>query len=173
MLEVFRRSESSGHSHYLFGGADGVVEQLSTKLKAKFPKVTIAGAMTPPFRPLNEEEEAALVAELQEKKPHYFWVGLSTPKQERFMHAFLAKYPDLTKDWPHGLVMFGVGAAFDFHAGLVTQAPRWIQQSGFEWLFRVCADPKRLWKRYATNNPAFVRAILPQMMGLRDYPLEK
>jgi N-acetylglucosaminyldiphosphoundecaprenol N-acetyl-beta-D-mannosaminyltransferase len=85
----------------------------------------------------------------------------------------LAKYPDLTKDWPHGLVMFGVGAAFDFHAGLVTQAPRWIQQSGFEWLFRVCADPKRLWKRYATNNPAFVRAILPQMMGLRDYPLEK
>lgn len=173
MWEVLRRSRASGQSHYLFGGANGVVEQLSAKLVKAFPQVRIAGIMTPPFRPLNVEEENALVAELQEKKPHFFWVGLSTPKQERFMHDFLKKYPDLTNDWPHGLVMLGVGAAFDFHAGLVTQAPRWIQRSGFEWLFRVCADPQRLWKRYAINNPAFLRAIFPQMMELRKYPLEK
>lgn len=173
MLEVFERSEKSGQSHYLFGGGDGVVKKLSSSLQSKFPGVKIPGMKTPPFRPLNEEEEKALVAELQEKKPHFFWVGLSTPKQEKFMHDFLQKYPDLTKDWPHGMVMFGVGAAFDFHAGLVSQAPRWIQRSGFEWLYRLCADPKRLWKRYAINNPAFVRAIFPQMMELTEYPLEK
>ena len=173
MLEVFRRSELNGETHYFFGGADGVAPKLKEALGKRFPGARVVGTMTPPFRPLNEEEEEALVAELQEKKPHFFWVGLSTPKQERFMHGFLTKYPDLTRGWGHGLVMFGVGAAFDFHTGSVKQAPRWVQRSGLEWLFRVCADPKRLWKRYAINNPAFIGAVLPQMMGLRKYPLEK
>jgi len=173
MWEVLRRSETTGQLHYFFGGAEGVVEKLSTRLVEAFPQVRIAGGITPPFRPLNAGEEKALVADLHQHKPHFFWVGLSTPKQERFMHDFLNKYPDLTKDWSHGLVMFGVGAAFDFHAGLIKQAPRWIQHSGFEWLFRVCADPARLWKRYAINNPTFLWAILPQMMQLRKYPLEK
>ena len=172
MLEVFRRSAGSGETHYFFGGADGVAETLKEKLGERFPKAQVVGTMTPPFRPLNEEEENALVKELQEKQPHFFWVGLSTPKQERFMHGFLQKFPDLTKGWDHGMVLFGGGAAFDFHAGYVKQAPKWVQRSGLEWLFRLGADPKRLWKRYAVNNPAFIRAIIPQMMDLRQYPLE-
>ena len=100
-------------------------------------------------------------------------MGLSTPKQEKFMHGLLTRYPKLTTGWDHGLVLFGVGAAFDFHAGLVRQAPQWVQRSGLEWLFRLVMEPKRLWKRYAVNNPAFVRRVLPQMMQLKDYPLEK
>jgi N-acetylglucosaminyldiphosphoundecaprenol N-acetyl-beta-D-mannosaminyltransferase len=94
-------------------------------------------------------------------------------KQEKFMHGFLAKHPDLTRGWSHGFVMFGVGAAFDFHAGLVRQAPRWIQRGGLEWLFRTAIEPRRLWKRYAVNNPAFLARIIPQMMDLKRYPLEK
>jgi N-acetylglucosaminyldiphosphoundecaprenol N-acetyl-beta-D-mannosaminyltransferase len=173
MLEVFRRSEGSGHRHYLFGGADGVVDVLTENLEQRFPKVAIVGTMTPPFRPLTGEEEDALAAELRKLKPHFFWVGLSTPKQEKFMHGFLAKYPDLVDGWGHGLVLFGVGAAFDFHAGLVKQAPRWMQRSGLEWLFRTCMEPRRLWKRYAVSNSGFIKAILPQMMDFRKHPIEK
>ena len=103
----------------------------------------------------------------------FFWVGLSTPKQEKFMHGFLAKYPGLTKDWDHGLVMVGVGAAFDFHSGRVRQAPYWIQRSGFEWLFRVLMDPRRLFKRYAVSNSFFLSRIIPQMMGLKKYSMPK
>jgi N-acetylglucosaminyldiphosphoundecaprenol N-acetyl-beta-D-mannosaminyltransferase len=173
MLEIFRRSEQSGHHHYLFGGGEGVAPTLAARMEERFPQVQIAGINSPPFRPLNEEEESALVAELREKQPHFFWVGLSTPKQEKFMHGFLAKHSDLTRGWSHGFVMFGVGAAFDFHAGLVRQAPRWIQRGGLEWLFRTAIEPRRLWKRYEVNNPDFLARIIPQMMDLKRYPLEK
>ena len=173
MLELFAASELSGHRHFFFGGGDGVAEQLSEKLTAKFPKAEIVGMVTPPFRPLEPSEEDDLVRTIRETRPHFFWVGLSTPKQERFMSGLLAKYPDLAADWDHGFVMFGVGAAFDFHAGLVRQAPRWIQRSGFEWLFRVCMDPRRLWKRYLVGNTSFVREIVKQMTDFRDYPIER
>ncbi|MGE9266982.1 MAG: WecB/TagA/CpsF family glycosyltransferase [Verrucomicrobiales bacterium] len=173
MLQTVAKSARTGHRQYFFGGAPGVADELKEKLATRFPGLEVCGTMCPPFRPLSEEEEQALHDDLQEKKPHFFWVGLSTPKQEKFMHAFLAKYPHLTKDWDHGLVMLGVGAAFDFHSGKVKQAPRWIQRSGFEWLFRVCMDPKRLWKRYAKSISYFISHIIPQMMGLRDYPLKK
>ena len=173
MLEVFRRSESSGEGHYLFGGGDGVGDLLAEKLREQFPKVRIVGTMTPPFRPLTDEEDDALAAEIREKKPHFFWVGLSTPKQEKFMHAFLKKYPDLLDGAGNGMLMFGVGAAFDFHAGLLKQAPRWMQRSGLEWFFRVCMEPRRLWRRYAVSNTTFLKAIIPQMMGWKKYPLEK
>ena len=89
------------------------------------------------------------------------------------MSAFLEKYGDRFRDWEHGLIMLGVGAAFDFHTDRVKQAPRWIQRSGFEWLFRVCADPKRLWKRYAVGNSQFVSKIIPAMMELKKYELRK
>ena len=173
MLEIFRRSEESGERHYLFGGGDGVVERLADALRTKFPKTEIVGTMTPPFRPLTDAEELALVRDIGDKQPHFFWVGLSTPKQEVFMHGFLSKYPDLIAGSNHGMLMFGVGAAFDFHAGLVRQAPRWMQRSGLEWLFRLIMEPRRLWKRYLTGNSRFLKAILPQMMDLKHYPLEK
>jgi N-acetylglucosaminyldiphosphoundecaprenol N-acetyl-beta-D-mannosaminyltransferase len=164
MLNILATTCQTGESHYFFGGADGVAQDLGKKMGERFPNLNVAGTYTPPFRPLTEEEEKELLAELQRTKPHFLWVGLSTPKQERFMAAFLEKYSLHFSDWPHGFIMIGVGAAFDFHTGRVVQAPRWIQRSGFEWLFRVCMDPKRLWKRYAVGNFRFITQVIPDMI---------
>lgn len=173
MLNVFTATQETEHRHFFFGGADGVAQELKEKLEARFPGTVVSGTYTPPFRPLTEEEEEELVQQIFSAKPHFFWVGLSTPKQERFMSAFLEKYGERFRDWEHGLVMLGVGAAFDFHSGKIDQAPRWIQRSGFEWLFRVCKDPKRLWKRYAIGNSLFIAKIIPAMMGLKKYQLKR
>jgi N-acetylglucosaminyldiphosphoundecaprenol N-acetyl-beta-D-mannosaminyltransferase len=173
MLRILDSSISKGCTHYFFGGGNGVAQELQRKLVECYPRLAVCGTYTPPFRPLNEAEELKLFEDLVRLKPHFIWVGLSTPKQEKFMHDFLAKYPNLTADWDHGLLMFGVGAAFDFHAGKVRQAPKWIQRSGLEWLFRVCMDPKRLFKRYAYSNTIFISKLLPQMMGLKNYPMSK
>lgn len=171
MLNMMRSSSHSGQKHYFFGGAEGIAELLAKKLSKRYSGLNIAGVMSPPFRPLTDQEEHKLHDELQEKQPHFFWVGLSTPKQEAFMHGFLEKYPDLTKDWDHGLIMLGVGAAFDFHSGTVKQAPYWIQRSGFEWLYRSIKEPRRLLKRYIKANTFFITRIIPQMMGWKKYSL--
>jgi len=132
-------------------------------LEARFPGVRVAGTFCPPFRPLNAQEEAELTEKVRELKPQIMWVGLSTPKQERFMAEFLPKL-DVT-------LMAGVGAAFDFHSGRVRQAPRWIQRSGFEWLYRLATQPRRLARRYLINNPRFLWGVAQQLSGLRKYPL--
>lgn len=173
MLELSKATVKNDQQHYYFGGGDGVAQDLRTALKKRISGLQVCGTMTPPFRSLNEEEEKTLVAELQEKRPHYLWVGLSTPKQERFMHDFLRKHSDLTQGWDHGLIFLGVGAAFDFYTGRVRQAPRFIQRSGFEWLFRLCMDPKRLFKRYALGNSLFISRIFPQLMGWKKYEMSK
>lgn len=164
MERIFAWTQSSGHTHYFFGGATGVAEQLKSRLEQRFPGVRIVGTFTPPFRPLEPGELAALQAEVGRLKPDFFWVGLSTPKQERFMAAHL--------DLLETKLMMGVGAAFDFHAGRVRQAPRWVQRSGFEWLFRLCLEPRRLWKRYLRNNPIFLGKIAAQLLGLSRYPMD-
>lgn len=171
MLNVFAATQGTSYRHFFFGGADGVAQELKDKLVQRFPGTTVSGTYTPPFRPLTEEEEEELLSQILQCRPHFFWVGLSTPKQERFMAHFLDKYQERFQDWEHGLILLGVGAAFDFHSGRIDQAPRWIQRSGFEWLFRVCKDPKRLWKRYAIGNSLFIAKMIPAMMGLRKYPL--
>ena len=163
MLEVLDQGRSINVRHYFFGGNTGVAQELKETLEERLPGLNVCGTYTPPFRPLTEEEEAELVADLKEKRPHFLWVGLSTPKQERFMHAFLKKYgAQLATD--HGLTLIGVGAAFDFHTGKVSQAPSWMQKSGLEWLYRLCSEPKRLWKRYAYNNPRFMLKVLPDVV---------
>ncbi len=164
MLEVCAWSETSGCKHFFYGGADDVAGLLVQKLKAKFPKLEVVGTFTPPFRPLNAEEENALQAQIHATRPDIVWVGLSTPKQEKFMAEFLPKL-DAT-------LMIGVGAAFDFHAGRARQAPRWMQHSGLEWLFRLACEPRRLAKRYLKNNPLFAWKIAGQLSGLKKYPLE-
>ena len=164
MLDVFDISQQQGLKHFFYGGANGVAEKLKTKFHKRFPSATIVGTYEPPFRPLTAAEEIELQTRVRETKPDVFWVGLSTPKQEKFMAEFLPKL-DVT-------LMVGVGAAFDFHAGTVKQAPRWVQRSGFEWLYRLCREPRRLWKRYLTNNPKFLWNIFLQLTGLREYPLE-
>jgi N-acetylglucosaminyldiphosphoundecaprenol N-acetyl-beta-D-mannosaminyltransferase len=153
-----------GWKHFFYGGAPGVAEELKAKLEKRFPGVNVVGTFTPPFRLLNPQEECELSEAVACAKPDLFWVGLSTPKQERFMAAYLPKLD--TK------LMIGVGAAFDFHAGKVKQAPRWIQRSGLEWAYRLWQEPARLWKRYARNNPLFVARALLQKSGLRNYSLD-
>lgn len=163
MLRIFEMTEKSAQTHFLFGGGFGVVGRLEVALVSKYPGSRIVGKTTPPFRPLNEIEETELLETLERVRPHFFWVGLSTPKQERFMHGFLPKIRGLVRNWDHGLIMLGVGAAFDFHAGLIPQAPSWMQSCGLEWLYRLFREPKRLWKRYLYNNPRFIWRILLEM----------
>jgi len=163
MLEIFRQTADGSVRHFFYGGKEGVAERLRRRLGDTFPGAVICGTYTPPFRALTPEEEDVLVQTLAAAKPHILWIGLSTPKQERFMHRYLDRLPVP--------IMIGVGAAFDIHAGLLQQAPRWIQRSGLEWLFRLCTEPRRLWRRYLVNNPAFVYAISLQLAGIRRYEL--
>ena len=161
MPEVFAWSRDSGCSHFFYGGAPGVAEELKRNMEAKYPGIVVRGCHSPPFRPLNAEEEAAFIATIDRLRPDIIWVGLSTPKQEKFMAEYMPKL--------NTTLMIGVGAAFDFHAGRTRQAPRWIQRSGFEWLYRLCQEPRRLWKRYLKNNPRFVMKIIGQLTGRKKY----
>jgi len=164
MLEVCAWSEKNGCRHFFFGGAPGVAEQLRDNLTKRFPNLQVVGCYAPPFRPLNAEEEKQLQEMVHAAPPDILWVGLSTPKQEKFMAEFLLRL-DVT-------LMIGVGAAFDFHSGRIQQAPRWMQRSGLEWFYRLCQEPGRLAKRYLRNNPLFVVKIAGQLCGLKKYPLE-
>ena len=164
MLEICAWSEINPCRHFFFGGGPGVAEELAGKLKARFPKLEIVGKFTPPFRPFTAEEKKQLLDVVRAANPDIIWVGLSTPKQEKFMAEYL---PQLEVT-----LMIGVGAAFDFHSGRVKQAPRWMQRSGLEWFFRLCQEPRRLAKRYFKNNPLFALKILGQLCGLKKYPLE-
>ena len=175
MLRLLDRGQQEGLRHYFFGGNEGIAELLREKLLAQFPEAQIVGTYTPPFRPLNEAEEQELLTDLQQSQPNCFWVGLSTPKQERVMADLLGRFGTEathgTARLPSPLVMFGVGAAFDFHAGLIPQAPAWMQRSGLEWLYRLIKEPRRLWKRYFKNNPLFIMRAALQLTGLRKYKL--
>jgi N-acetylglucosaminyldiphosphoundecaprenol N-acetyl-beta-D-mannosaminyltransferase len=158
MLEVSRALAARSGSAFYYGGVDGVAPDLARRLAEKFPGLRTAGTYTPPFRALTPPEEDEIVRLINGSGADVVWVGLSTPKQERWMAQFR---PRLTVP-----VLLGVGAAFDFHTGRVAQAPKWIQQSGFEWAFRLCMEPRRLWKRYAKNNPRFVWKVAGEKLGL-------
>jgi N-acetylglucosaminyldiphosphoundecaprenol N-acetyl-beta-D-mannosaminyltransferase len=152
MLALCAIAEQRGWSHYFYGGRAGIPELLVTRLRQRFPGLTIAGTHSPPFRPLTLDEDAELVGAINEARPDIVWVGLSTPKQERWMADHVGRL-----DAP---VLIGVGAAFDIHAGTLPQAPRWMQRGGLEWLYRLVREPRRLWRRYLRNNPAFLYRIL-------------
>jgi len=164
MERVFEWSRTGGATHYFYGGNVGVAEELKARLETRFPGIRIVGTYTPPFRPLTEAELAALSADVARLRPDFLWVGLSTPKQERFMAEHVHKLD--------ARILVGVGAAFDFFAGRVQQAPRWIQRSGFEWLYRLTRDFKRLWPRYSRIVPLFLLKAAAQLAGRRPRPLE-
>jgi N-acetylglucosaminyldiphosphoundecaprenol N-acetyl-beta-D-mannosaminyltransferase len=161
MLTICENSTSKGYRHYFYGGNEGVPELLKANLERKFPGIQVVGTYSPPFRSLNDEETESIVKAINSAKPDIVWVGLSTPKQERWM----AEHVDRLE----GTVLIGVGAAFDFNAGLKKQAPFWMQKSGLEWLFRLLTEPKRLWRRYLKNNPLFVILIVRQILGFKRY----
>jgi len=162
MLSLCDRSQATGHRHFFYGGNPGVAEQLTSRLKERFPALAVAGIHTPPFRPAGALEETAVIQAINHARPDIVWVGLGTPKQDYWM----ARHRDQL-DAP---VLIAIGAAFDFHAGLLPQAPKWMQRSGLEWLFRFVHEPRRLAYRYLVYNPRFVAATLLQIAGLRRYP---
>jgi N-acetylglucosaminyldiphosphoundecaprenol N-acetyl-beta-D-mannosaminyltransferase len=164
MLEICRLSVARGYTHFFYGGKPGLAEQLGTELSRRFPGLRVVGTFTPPFRDLDPAEEAELLSTVAKCKPDFFWVGLSTPKQERFMAEYLPKLKVT--------LMVGVGAAFDIHSGQLRQAPHWMQRHGLEWLFRLGCEPRRLWRRYCRNNPLFVLLLCGQALGLKKYHLE-
>lgn len=164
MLAVCQRSLTAGYRHFLYGGADGVPERLTTSLQKRYPGLNIVGSYSPPFRPLTPSEDAEIVARINSSGADIVWVGLSTPKQERWMAAHVQQI--------QAPVLIGVGAAFDFHAGLKPQAPRWMQQSGLEWCFRLLTEPRRLGPRYLINNPQFLWLLLLSTLHLRQFQLE-
>jgi N-acetylglucosaminyldiphosphoundecaprenol N-acetyl-beta-D-mannosaminyltransferase len=151
MLAVCERAAERGWGCFLYGATEEVLEQLRSNLSDRYPGLPIVGTHSPPFRALTPEEDEAVVRQINESGAQIVWVGLSTPKQERWMASHIGRL--------NASALFGVGAAFDIHAGNLRQAPRWMQRSGLEWLFRLASEPRRLWRRYAVNNPRFVLAI--------------
>lgn len=163
LLACCERFLERRYRHFFYGGGGGVADRLADRLKARFPGLEVVGCLSPPFRKLSPQEDSEIVAQINASHPDIVWVGLSTPKQEIWM----AEHVGLVT----ARVLIGVGAAFDFHAGLKRQAPRWMQQSGLEWLFRLCSEPHRLWRRYLINNPLFLWRVLLQEIGARRYYL--
>lgn len=164
LLATCEAGRTAGLRHFFFGGAPGVAGELATRLGRRFPGLVVCGTFTPPFRELTDAEFSTLRDQVAAAAPDIIWVGLSTPKQEKFMTA-AAPHLDAS-------VLIGIGAAFDFHSGRVTQAPRWMQRSGLEWLHRLATEPRRLWRRYLVHNPRFVLRTFAQLTGLRRYPLD-
>ncbi len=147
---------STGQRIYLYGGRNqGALVQLALNLRKSHPGLKIVGGYSPPHRPLSDGETAAVVEEINGSRPDVVWVGIGVPKQEKWMAQMRPRL--------EAPLLLGVGAAFDFHAGLVPQAPTWMQRSGMEWAFRLAQEPRRLWKRYFRYNPRFVACFAAQL----------
>jgi N-acetylglucosaminyldiphosphoundecaprenol N-acetyl-beta-D-mannosaminyltransferase len=150
LMETFCRQTGPKYRHFFYGGAPGVADLLA-ETERKRHGIRIAGTYCPPFRPLSPEEEQEVQRMIEASAANVLWVGLSTPKQEKWMYAH--------KDSVRVPVMFGVGAAFDMNSGRLKRAPLWMQDHGLEWLFRLLAEPRRLWRRYIINGSRFAWAV--------------
>jgi len=156
MLEVCELSLRTNYRHFFYGGMPGVPEKLAEELQDRFPGLIVAGTYSPPFGEVSQAEDAKIVEMINSSKVDLVWVGISTPKQEKWMANHVGKL--------QAPVLIGVGAAFDIHSGLKRQAPVWMRRSGLEWIFRLSTEPKRLWRRYAINNPLFIALAARQLI---------
>ena len=161
MLAFFQATNTKGYRHFFYGGASDVPEKLAEAFRRRFPDTAIVGCYSPPFRSLNSREDDEIVAMINASLADILWVGLSTPKQERWMFEH--------RDRLNVPVLVGVGAAFDIHAGRRMQAPVWVQEHGFEWAFRLVQEPKRLWRRYLVYGSQFLFWIALEQLGLRKF----
>jgi N-acetylglucosaminyldiphosphoundecaprenol N-acetyl-beta-D-mannosaminyltransferase len=160
MRRYCERSVQRGHRVWLYGGRDqGALVQLALTLRKKHPGIQIVGGYSPPFRPLTEEEDETIAAQINEARPDVLWVGIGVPKQEKWMVHMRERL--------HVPVMCAVGAAFDFHAGRVSQAPGWMQERGLEWTYRIAQEPRRLLPRYLYTNPRFMLSFVRQYLAER------
>jgi N-acetylglucosaminyldiphosphoundecaprenol N-acetyl-beta-D-mannosaminyltransferase len=160
LMQTFCRTTGSRYRHFLYGGMPGVPELLADTLQKQFG-ITVVGEYSPPFRALTDEEDAEMVERINSASPDVVWVGLSTPKQERWMYEHREKL--------RVPVLVGVGAAFDLNSGRAKQAPAWMQERGLEWSFRLFQEPRRLWRRYLINGPQFVVGVASELLSLRRY----
>jgi N-acetylglucosaminyldiphosphoundecaprenol N-acetyl-beta-D-mannosaminyltransferase len=162
LMEAFCE-ETAGrcYRHLFYGGAPGVAEELASRFAARYPGLAVAGVYSPPFRALTAEEDRHVVATISNARADIVWVGLSTPKQERWMfeHRDQLRVP----------VLVGVGAAFDFHTGRTMQAPTWMRENGLEWLFRLIQEPRRLWRRYLVYGSEFALLVMLELLCFRKF----
>lgn len=156
MWKYLAEAERLGHKVFFYGSSDKTLDRLRTVLGDHFPTLQIAGMHSPPFRPLTAEEDAREVAMINDSGANVVFVGLGCPKQEKWMAEHRGRIR---------AVMVGVGAAFDYHAGVIKRAPLWWQRNGLEWLYRLCSEPKRLMKRYMVTNTLFVIGISRQLIS--------
>lgn len=157
LMETFCRETRGTYRHFLYGGGPGTAERLATSLRQRYG-IVVAGTYCPPFRPLTEEEQRDVTLRIEEASPDILWIGLSTPKQEKWMLHNRGVIPVP--------VMLGVGAAFDFNCGRTRQAPRWMREHGLEWLFRLSTEPQRLWRRYLLSIPKAAVLVVLELFGL-------
>lgn len=153
MEKLIREGRKTGLKHYFYGGKEGVAEQLAETFRNRMPGVEIVGTYCPPFGQPDEAEESLIIEQIGRSGADVVWVGLSSPKQDVWMDNHLASL---------SVTMIGVGAAFDFHTGRVRRAPKWMQESGLEWLHRLASEPRRLWHRYLLLAPKFILLMLLQ-----------
>jgi N-acetylglucosaminyldiphosphoundecaprenol N-acetyl-beta-D-mannosaminyltransferase len=156
MWQICEQAPASGVSCFLYGATDATLAKLTSALGQAFPELQIAGAYAPPFRALSEAEDLDVIDRINASGAGIVWVGLGCPKQELWMAAHRGRIQ---------AVMLGVGAAFDFHSGVVKRAPPWMRRVGLEWLHRLCSNPGRLWKRYLVSNTLFVFAAIKQLLS--------
>ena len=160
LMETFCRTTAHEYRHFFYGGAPGVADHLARTMRNRYG-IRVAGAYSPPFRPLTLDEDEEVVARIQAAGPDVLWVGLSTPKQECWMYEHRHR---LTVP-----VMVGVGAAFDFATGRVKQAPSWMREHGLEWLFRLIQEPRRLWRRYLIYGSKFAWNVSLELLNLKTF----
>ncbi len=159
MATFCEQTARKGYRHFFYGGQPGVPEQLAEIFSKRFQGLVVAGTYSPPFRALMPEEVERIVDTILQAAPDVLWVGMSTPKQEQWMHEYRARI--------NVPVMVGVGAAFDFHTGKSKQAPVWMREHGLEWLFRLSREPRRLWRRYIIHGSRFVSKVSLELLGLK------
>ena len=176
---------TGGHpqlTHFLYGATPDMLEKLKSNLERKFTGLQIVGTYAPPFRPLDEQEEEELRQLVAGCNPDFFWVGLSTPKQEKFMAIHDPRAADSDSKFQDSSfalyplevgIMLGVGAAFPIHAGLQKDAPEWVKEAGLQWLHRLCQEPQRLWRRYLDIIPTFLWLSAMQLLGIKRFEVNE
>jgi N-acetylglucosaminyldiphosphoundecaprenol N-acetyl-beta-D-mannosaminyltransferase len=161
MIDFCERTAHKRYRHFFYGGAAAVAQQLAVSLKQMLPELEVAGWMSPPFRQLTPEEDEEIVQQINRAQPDVLWVALGCPKQETWMHAHRGRIS--------APVMLGVGQAFNVHTGRLPRAPKWMRESGLEWLFRLSVEPRRLWRRYLFTNASFVASLFAEVLGLKHF----
>ena len=161
MLEVSSKAKEKGYTFFLYGGMPDAPDKMEAYLKERFEGVKVVGKYSPPFRPLTEEEDDAVCKMINDLQPDFVWVGLGSPKQDVWIRDHREKI--------RGSILVASGATFDFFSGKIKQAPEFIRNSGFEWLYRLTQDFRRLWKRYTVYNVIFVFMFILQLTGIRRF----